>query len=603
MTNTLNWDLDSLFPGGSGSPELATFLEQLTVDLAQAAVAPLPGPLTPETQSAWIKTIRYYYDLSARMLQAGSFTGCLVSQNVNDHKARLLDGELDQLHAKLETLWTHLSALAAQQPDDAWEALLATEALRGEAYNLNEHRTLARMKLPADTEALINELAANGYHAWDQLYNVVSGAKQVEFEQNGETKPLSLGQLQSKFSDDPDRNVRQRAFSQFEAAWSELAPVVAMALNYQAGFRLTMYRQRGWDSVLQEPLFNNRLSQQTLDAMWSVIANRSDRLLDYFQAKAALLGINQLNWYDLKAPVGNLNSSFTFAEASDFVVENLRTVNPDMADFCRMAIDNHWVESENRPGKRAGAFCTRFPLQGETRVFMTFNGSYNGMSTLAHELGHGYHGYVMRDLPFGARRYTMSVAETASTFNELVVTDAYLRQTTSDAERLSLLGKKLDDATIFLMNIRTRFDFERAFFERRADGQLSIDELSALMVDTQKTAYQHGLAEDGYHPLFWASKLHFYITRAPFYNFPYTFGYLFSHGIYALAHQNGAGFRDRYVALLRDTGSMDTETLAKTHLGVDLTQPAFWESAVDEVLSDIPAFVELAHKLAYSEST
>ncbi len=595
MTVPINWDLDSIFPGGSASLAFAAFVAQLTADLAAAKTNPALPALTPQTRATWITAINQLYDLSVRLFHAGSFTGCLVAQDVNDDKARLLDAELDSLHAQLETLWTRFAATAAEQPDAAWETLLATDALQPLAFDLNEHRTLAKDKLPADVEALIAELAADGYHAWDQLYNVVSGGKQVEFEENGEKKTLSLGQLQSKYIDTPDRAVRQRAFALFEDTWAELAPVVSMALNYQAGFRLTTYNHRGWESVLKEPLSDNRMRRETLDTMWDVIAQKSARLLDYFDAKAKLLGVDRLAWFDVGAPVGNLNSNFSFADAADFVVENLALVNPDIANFCRMAIDSGWVESENRPGKRAGAFCTRLPLKGETRVFMTFNGSYNGLSTLAHELGHGYHGYVLRDMPFGAQRYTMSVAETASTFNELVVTDAYLRQTTDAGERLGLLDRKLGDAAAFLMNIRARFDFEREFFARRAKGQLSVDELSALMTDAQKTAYHNGLSQ--YHPLFWASKLHFYITRAPFYNFPYTFGFLFSHGIYAMAREAGAGFKNHYIALLRDTGSMDTETLAQTHLGVDLTQPAFWETAVDEVLADVEPFVDLANQM------
>jgi oligoendopeptidase F len=276
------------------------------------------------------------------------------------------------------------------------------------------------------------------------------------------------------------------------------------------------------------------------------------------------------------------------------VVDNIHSVNPDIAAYCRMAIDKGWIEAEDRPGKRAGAFCTGLPVTQESRIFMTYNGSYNGMLTLAHELGHGYHGWVMRDLPYAARWYTMSLAETASTFNEAVVRNASYQTSSSDQERLSILATKLNDATAFLMNIRARYDFEREFFKQRRKQQLSVDELNDLMLSAQQTAYKDGLVQ--YHPLFWASKLHFYITRAPFYNFPYTFGFLFSNGVYAQAEAEGPSFRDRYVALLRDTGSMKTEDLAWTHLGVDLTKPVFWETAVDRVLADVDEFVALAEK-------
>ena len=406
---------------------------------------------------------------------------------------------------------------------------------------------------------------------------------------------MSLGQLQNKYIDDPDRTVRQKAFALFEATWADLAKTCGLAFNNQAGFRLTLYKYRGWDSVLKEPLLNNRLTADTLEAMWSVIDAKSAKLLDYFAAKAKLYGLDKLSWYDVNAPVGENTRTFSYAEAADFVVDNIRRFNPDIADFCRAAIEQRWVESENRPGKRAGAFCTSFPLISQSRIFMTFNGSFNGLLTLAHELGHGYHSWVMRDLPYGARRYTMSVAETASTFNESVINDASFKAAANDQERLSLLGTKLNDVASFLMNIRCRFDFEVAFFEQRAKKSLSVDELSGLMLSAQKTAFKNGLAD--YHPLFWASKLHFYMTDAPFYNFPYTFGYLFSNGVYAQALAEGPAFADRYIALLRDTGSMTTEELAQTHLGVDLTKPEFWETAVNRVLADVDEFRVLVDKL------
>lgn len=591
MTTTINWDLESIFAGGSQSPALAEFLDKLAADLAGFSVSHLPN-LAQATQLAWIDKIQALYDLGVRLHHFVSFIECLVAQNVKDDKAIQLTTQVDRLSARLGNLWTELGALCARQDESTWRNLLADTKIKAVAFNLNEQRDLARQKMSPELESLANDLAANGYHAWDRLYGLVSGEPQVEFD----GKPLSLGQLQNKYMDDPDRATRQRAFALFESTWAELAKPCAHALNSQAGFRLTLYKYRGWDSVLKEPLLNNRFTADTLAAMWSVIDAKSAKLLDFFTAKARLMGLKRLSWYDVHAPVGQESSqSFTYAQAADFVVDNIRRFNPNIADYCRMAVDQHWVESENRPGKRAGAFCTGFPLISQSRVFMTYNGTFNGIRTLAHELGHGYHSWVMRDLPYGARRYTMSVAETASTFNEQVVNDARLKAAADNKERLSLLAARLNDTATFLMDIRARFDFEMAFFAQRAKGALNVDELNALMLSAQQTAFKNGLAD--YHPLFWASKLHFYITEAPFYNFPYTFGYLFSNGVYAQAQAEGTAFKDRYIALLRDTGSMNTEDLARTHLGVDLTKPDFWETAVGRVLADVDEFTKLVDKV------
>ncbi|MCB0208543.1 MAG: M3 family oligoendopeptidase [Anaerolineae bacterium] len=592
MSISVNWDLGSIFEGGSQSQALADFLGQLTTDLDTLEAAGVPNPLSDETESAWVEAIQTLFDLGARLNQASSFVGCLVAQDVKDDKALQLMGQTEQLGAKLGAIWTQFQAAFAEQDDVAWTKLVTNTDLNSVAFYLNKSRTLARQKMAPELETLANDLATDGYHAWGRLYDIVSGDKEVEFE----GKPTSLGQLQSKFFDDPDREVRQSAFKLFEESWSELAKTCALALNFQAGFRLALYKHRDWQSVLHEPLLNNRFSAATLDAMWDVIDAKSGKLLEFFDAKAKLFGIDKLSWFDVNAPVGAVNQTFTYKEASDFVVDSINTFDTDIAAYCRMAIDNRWIESEDRSGKRAGAYCTSLPLSRESRIFMTYNGSYNGMLTLAHELGHGYHSWVMRDLPYGAKRYTMSVAETASTFNEMVVRNASYNASQDDQERLSILGTKLNDAAAFLMNIRARFLFEQAFFDARAKKQLSVDELNDLMLSAQKTAYKDGLAD--YHPLFWASKLHFYLTYAPFYNFPYTFGFLFSNGVYAQAMAEGPTFHDRYVALLRDTGSMDTEDLAQKHLGVDLTQPEFWKTAVDRVLADVDDFVALANKLA-----
>lgn len=582
------WDLESIFPGGSASPELADFLGQLKADFTVTETITLPDDLHAETEAAWVDAIQTLYDLGQRLRQAGAFVGCLVSQNVKDETALQLDADIDQISARLGALWTRLRAAFTQLDDDEWATLLANPTLAEVAFHLNEERDEARLKMSPELETLANDLAADGYHGWNRLYGIVSGEPEVEFE----GKPMSLGQLQSKMYDDPRRDTRRAAFELFEQTWAGIAKPCAAALNNQAGFRLALYRHRGWDSILQEPLLENRLSAASLEAMWAVIDEKSGRLLDYMAAKAKHLGLEKLSWFDVHAPVGENARTYTYAEAADFTVENLRRFNPDIADFSRMAIDRRWIEAEDRPGKRAGGFCTGLPLSQQSRIFMTFTGSVNGLMTLAHELGHAYHSWVMWDLPPGARRYTMSVAETASTFNETIVRNAVYQAAETDEERLSILAAKLEDGVGFMMDIRSRFEFETAFFRERRNKSLSVEELNALMEQAQRKAFKDGLAQ--YHPLFWASKLHFYLTYAPFYNFPYTVGFLFSNGVYARAEAEGPAFKDSYIALLRDTGRMTTEQLAQTHLGEDLTRPDFWASAVDRVLADVDEFVRIA---------
>jgi oligoendopeptidase F len=319
MTISVNWDLDSIFEGGSESPALADFLAGLVEEVGTTEAKGLPAPLSAETQASWVEVIQNLYELGARLNQISSFVGCLTSQNVKDNKALQLMGQIDQLGARLGTVHTKLAAAFAQQEDEAWNKLVTETDLRTVAFNLNEQRELARKKMAPELEALANELATDGYHGWDRLYGVMAGDKEVTFE----GKPISLGQLQNKYMDDPDRAVRQAAFELFEKSWAELAKNCSLALNHQAGFRLTLYKHRGWDSVLQEPLQNNRLTRETLEAMWSVIDAKSAKLLDFFGAKTKLMGLERLSWFDTLAPIGEVTREFTYGEAANFVVDNL----------------------------------------------------------------------------------------------------------------------------------------------------------------------------------------------------------------------------------------------------------------------------------------
>jgi oligoendopeptidase F len=185
----------------------------------------------------------------------------------------------------------------------------------------------------------------------------------------------------------------------------------------------------------------------------------------------------------------------------------------------------------------------------------------------------------------------MNVAETASTFAEMIVANAALRQTNTKEQKLVLLEDKLQRSVAFYMNIHARFLFETRFYEERKKGTVPADRLNELMVEAQKEAYCDALGD--YAPYFWASKLHFYITSVPFYNFPYTFGYLFSLGIYARAIKEGAKFEEKYIALLKDTASMTVEDLAEKHLDVDLTKREFWEDAIELSIKDAEEFIRI----------
>jgi len=597
MTLQQTWNLETIFPGGSSSPELASFLETLEKDMQalQQDVKNLSVPATIGDAKALEAFLEQFQSCYARVREASAFVSCLTAQNVNDKKAVQLSGRVTSLSASLQSVKSRFDNVLRGMNDELWTAWTGTEPVSKLDFILNESRNLAKEKMSPELESLALALGVDGYHGWGEFYDTIVSKIQIPYEENGETKLLSAGQAFNKMHD-PNREVRQSMFEKWEAAWGAAADYCADTLNHLSGFRLKLYENRGWDDVLKEPLAIGRMSRETLDTMWAVIQDTKPVLVEYLNRKAKLLGLDGLSWTDVDAPIRTSAAKISYDDAAVNIVEQFRKFSPKLADFSQMAFDKGWIEVEDRPGKRPGGFCTSFPASEQTRIFMTFGGTASNVSTLAHELGHAYHQFLMRGIPVLNQRYAMNVAETASTFAEMIVFDAMVKGASTEEEKLALLEEKIQNSVAFFMNIHARFLFETRFYEKRKSGLLSAEEISDLMVEAQKEAYCDALTS--YHPQFWASKLHFYITGTPFYNFPYTFGYMFSTGLYVRALQEGPAFAEKYDALLRDTGVMTVENLAKKHLDVDLTQRDFWQSAADLCVSDIRQFLQLTEHLA-----
>ncbi|MFH1687913.1 MAG: M3 family oligoendopeptidase [bacterium] len=589
------WDLDSIFEGGSGSKDYAAHRRQIKTDLAELRklIEALSGPITADNVARWSAYVLGLQRLVENLELAASFAACLTSQDVGDAPAMQHEAECDLYVSEYRKLVTELEARSLDQSDDQWQLLLKQPGVSEIAFYLNELRTNAKQKMPLAQESLALELGVNGIDAFNRLYDKMAGDLREDFEEEGKTVSLSMGQVATKLSD-TNRDIRRRAFAAMTAGWKRRADLAAITLNSIAGFRWTIYKQRGWSNPLHESLVQNRVQQATVDAMWNVIRREAAKLQPWIDAKKKLCNIDKFTWYDQFAPVGDSERLMSFDEAGRFAVEQASGFSTHMAEFMRMALDKNWIEAEDRPGKRGGGFCTGFGPRKQSRIFMTYAGTFENMLTLAHELGHAYHSYVLRDRPAFAAHYPMGLAETASIFAETLVIDAALGKSDEKQERLMLLDQKLQGAHTLFCDIHTRYLFEKSFYQERQEGMVSKDRLSELMIDAQRKAFGGLLDESGYHPLFWCSKLHFYLAHQPFYNWPYTFGYLFAGGVYDRAKKEGAAFADKYAALLADTGNMTTEAVAKKHLGVDLSKEDFWVDAVNRSLADVGEFVKLA---------
>ncbi len=586
------WDLDVFFKGGSSSPELRAHLDTLKTKLEsfEEQLSSFSVPQSGSEAEKIVSIIDGIKQVAENLTQAGAVVGCYLAQDTTDSQAKLLQGEIGSIGARFSSSMLIVQQQLSKTADSVWAELMKSEELNEFSFVLNEWRDEAKELLSEKEEDMITALGVDGYHGWGQIYDLLVGEVKVRVTVDGEEKEFSVGQA-SNLSSHSDPVVRKESFEALENAWTEKEDFFAKTLNHMAGFRLAVYKKRGWDSVLKEPLHTNRMKQETLDAMWGAISANKGPFVKYLKRKAEILGTEQMNWHDLDAPVTASTEKVSFQEGAEFILKHFGKFGPELEAFSRKAFEDEWIEAEDRPNKRPGGFCTGMPLSQQSRIFMTYSGTMSNVATLAHELGHAYHSYALRRVHWMNRRYAMGVAETASTFAEMIVADAAVKEAKSADEKLALLEDKIQRSVAFFMNIHARFLFETRFYEERKNGFVPANRLNELMEEAQREAFGDGLGE--VHPHFWASKLHFYITSVPFYNFPYTFGYLFSLSIYAKAIEEGSSFEEKYIALLRDTAIMSVEDLAMKHLGEDITQHAFWEKGIALCVQDVEEFLEL----------
>ncbi|PIC59210.1 oligoendopeptidase [Sporosarcina sp. P12(2017)] len=598
MKYSNTWDLESIFAGGTNSEEVQTKLLAVKENIALYADELNAWNSDRANNASTLQALLKKQEVIGKSLgQVGTFINMWRDAFMDDPYASVVKGQVMELSSEIQQLSTIFTKKLVAISDEHWDTLLTDDTLHVISFSLNEIREEGKRLLSEAEEKLIAKLNKDGLAAWSDLYNTVGSTMTVPFtDQDGKTTELSIGQAMNKMYADPDVEVRAALFENWEKTWSTNGPIFADILNHLAGYRLTLQEAHGREGHLEEPLEYNRMSEDTLTAMWSAVDAQKQTFINYLGRKADLFGMDQLGWQDVAAPVAvgeTEPTRFTYDEACDFIIDNFASFGPKLTGFTKHALENRWVEAEDRANKRPGGYCTSLPELEESRIFMTFTGSPSDTSTLAHELGHAFHSHVMKDLPTLNRSYAMNVAETASTFAETIIADATVKNAASDEEKISLLANKLEGATAMFLNIRARFLFEDRFYTERAKGIVSENRLNELMVEAQKEAF--GTSLSSYHPHFWAAKLHFFIDSVPFYNFPYTFGYLFSLGIYAEYLKQPEGFEEKYIALLRDTGSMKVEDLAKKHLNVDITKEDFWAAGIALVAKDVEEFIGLTN--------
>lgn len=474
------------------------------------------------------------------------------------------------------------------------EIVSGSEFLCEHSFLLEEAKKEGQYLLSDAEEMLISKLSNTGSKAWTNLQNILTSTLLVEMEKEGEIVSLPLPAVRN-LAYDKDPAVRKAAYEAELAAYKKVEESSAAALNGIKGEVLTVSELRGFETPLHETLFQSRMEKETLDAMFDAIREALPSFRKYLKRKAALLGHQKgLPFYDLFAPMGESQMQFTYEEAMDYIVKNFSTFSPKLGQYAKEAYEKNWLDVEPREGKRGGAFCSNLHVIGESRILSNFDGSFSNMTTLAHELGHGYHGFNLKEETILNSSYPMPIAETASIFCETIVVQAALKEM-SDREAVTILEQSISDATQVIVDIYSRYLFETKLFETRKDHPLSVKELNAFMLEAQKEAYGDGLDEEVLHPYMWLNKTHYYSAGRNFYNFPYAFGLLFSKGLYAIYLKRGESFVPEYDALLSVTGKKSIKEVAEL-MDIDVTKPDFFRDSLKIVERDIEKFLELTKK-------
>jgi len=593
------WDLTNIFPSLESEEFKDAFSNTslLIDDLMECFQTKLAPLAVDEDKTVLNKALSDYVDqLNETITHVGKVENYIYSfistDSYNKLATRLLS-EFEQITVRLEnqdvTFKNWLSGLKTKVE----EIIAVGGVVEEHAFALKEIVHFSQFLMSQAEEELASELNLSGASSWEKLQGVVTSQLSVELEIDGETKKLPAPALINLRSH-PVAEVRRKGYEKEMQAWKSVEEPLAAALNGIKGTVITLNKRRGRQDAIESAIDMARIDRETLDAMLSAMHDSFPMFRRYFRAKAKRFGQEKLPWWNLFAPVGKSETKYTFREAREFILENFLNFSPDLADFAARAFDNHWIDAEQREGKMGGAFCMDIPGTGESRILSNFDGSLDQVSTLAHELGHGFHNDCMEKANRTQlqQRTPMTMAETASIMCETIVSNASLKQAKNTDEELSILEGMLNGDSQVIVDIYSRYLFEKEVFERRAKSELSAEEFCDIMERAQKATYGDGLDESYLHKYMWTWKPHYYSAHLSFYNFPYAFGLMFGTGLYTIYQDRGESFIPEYIDLLSSTGLGSAAELAQ-RFGIDIRQKSFWEGSLKVVEQRVKRYEEI----------
>jgi len=580
---TYNWDLNKIY-NGFDSKEFSDDYQKVE-DLIQKIN---DIDVSEKSNLNVFKNI-YKYLLEAEKIsyELGLYTELNLSVNQENNDALKAYGKLQKLSEGFALPSVKLEKYVKEY-DNFLEDVLKDDELSNYEYSLKKLEDSAKRMLSDETEILLAKLKRSSSSAWEMLFSNLTSTLEVEYDD----KIITLSEVRN-LAYSSDQNVRKKAYEAELKAYKNIERPLAATLSSIKQETTTMAKERGYKSGLDRTLKNSGMTEKTLDALTGAIEKYYPVFRSYLKRKGKVLGDeNGCPFYDLFAPMGRITKEYTIEEANKYLVDRFSTFNKEISSMMKRAMENNWIDYLPKASKVGGAFCAGSVKTKESRILTNFDGSFNSICTLAHELGHAYHNEVLKDAPFEYNEYPMQLAETASTFNETFIKDYAMKNSKDNDELLNILEASISDDTQVIVDIMSRFYFEKEVFKRSDEAQLTKDELKEIMINAQLKSYGDGLDKEYLHPYMWCCKGHYYSTGLSYYNFPYAFGQLFAYGLYSIYEEKGESFFELYKKVLYNAGRMPIRECV-LEAGIDVEKQEFWEKSLDLIKNKIDKFLEL----------
>ncbi|MRN51640.1 M3 family oligoendopeptidase [Paenibacillus monticola] len=587
----MTWNLDTLYPSFE-SPKLRAdreLLDQHSRALNQWTKSKLANTQGPTAAiEAFLRLYNQYKSVYVCLL---AYAELILSADSDNKEAMNLADDIEQVNSEIAgTIAGFKLWLAGCENVDKF--IGSSPYLLEHRFYLQELLAQSRHVLSEEVEVAIASMQSTGSKAWERLYMERASTVRTSISIEGDPKQFTLSELRS-MAYESKAELRLAAYTAEIEAYEQIAPVCAASINGISGEALTIYGMRGYSSALEKVLVASRMDNETLEAMLVALKESLPSFHTYYRTKAELLGHQDaLPFYDIFAPIGEETAQATYTEAKDIIISSFTTFSAELAEFAEKVFEQRWIDAEPRAGKGGFGLCIDiFPIQ-ESRIMTHFTGTSLDISVLAHEIGHAYHSSCLSHETMLNTDYPTPIAETASIFCETLVNQALI-SSASGKEALPILERSISDAGYYLVDFYARYLFELQLFTRRASGPLSVQELNELMHSCMVEAYGESIDETTLHAYMWMNKAGYFMAGNEFLNFPYSFGLLFSKGLYAEYLKKGEEFFTQYRLFLSAT-SKNNIVDAASIMGVDVHSIDFWRNALQLIKTDIAEFISKA---------